>query len=75
LVTLGAIVGPLAVLAAHGFRFDMSIGLALLASLLSAIGWFAALILTRHPFLEEIGRIVELLIPRLLANKRGSAAE
>ncbi len=74
-VTLGAVVGPLAVLAAHGFRFDMSIGLALLASLLSAIGWLAALILTKHPFFDEIVKIAELLMPRLLASKHGVPAE
>jgi hypothetical protein len=74
LVTLGAVVGPLAVLAAHGFRFNLSLSLALLASILSAIGWLTALLLTKHPFFEEIVKVAEFYMPRLLASKPGVAA-
>jgi hypothetical protein len=49
----------------------MSIALALLSGLLSGIGWLAGLIMTRHPFLEELTRIAGLVIPRLLVGKSG----
>jgi O-antigen/teichoic acid export membrane protein len=71
LVTLCATAGPLAVLRANAFQFDMSIALALLSGLLSGIGWLAGLIMTRHPFLEELTRIAGLVIPRLLVGKSG----
>jgi O-antigen/teichoic acid export membrane protein len=75
LVTFGAILGPLAVLAAHGFRFDLSIALAVVASVLSALGWLAALALTKHPFLAELIKIAGHFMPRLLSSKHGVAAE
>jgi O-antigen/teichoic acid export membrane protein len=75
LVTFGAVIGPLGILAAHGFAFDLSIGLALVATLLSAAGWLTALVLTKHPLLDEIIHMVELFMPRLLANRPGVPAE
>lgn len=73
LVTLGAIVGPLAVLVANDLQFELSILQACFAGLLSAIGWLAALILTGHPFLEELTRIANLVLPKLPL-LRGKAA-
>jgi O-antigen/teichoic acid export membrane protein len=75
LVTIGAILGPLVVLAAHGFQFDLSIGQALIASLLSGIGWLAVLIIAKHPFLGELIHICGLLAPRLMTNRQRVAAE
>ncbi|CAN7612793.1 oligosaccharide flippase family protein [Phyllobacterium sp. LjRoot231] len=75
LVALGGILGPLAVLAAHGFQFDLSIVQALLAGVLSAIGWLAALLITKHPFLEELFKIVGVFMPRFLPSKQGVPAE
>jgi hypothetical protein len=63
------------ILAAHGFAFDLSILQALFAGLLSAIGWLAALVITKHPFLEELIRAVGLFVPRLLPSKQGVPAE
>ncbi|WP_114428209.1 oligosaccharide flippase family protein [Phyllobacterium bourgognense] len=74
-VTFGGILGPLGVLAANGFAFDLSILQALAAGLFSAIGWVTALVITKHPFLEELIRIVGLFLPRLLPSKQGVPAE
>ena len=51
------------------------IGLALIATLLSAAGWLTALVLTKHPLLDEIIHMVELFMPRLLAYRPGVPAE
>lgn len=74
-VTLCAVAGPLAVLAANGFRFDQSILLALLSVVLSGIGWVAALIVTRHPFLDELTTFASLVMPKLVPPKHGIPAE
>jgi O-antigen/teichoic acid export membrane protein len=47
-------IGPMCAVAWLGFRFDMSIPVALVAGLLAAIGWFAGIWLTQHPLLEEL---------------------
>ncbi len=47
-------IGPLCVVALIGFRFDMSIPVALVAALLGAAGWFTGVWLSQHPFKEEI---------------------
>ncbi len=75
LVTLGAVPGPLAVLAAHGFQFDLSIAWAMVASMLSAIGWLAALALTKHPLLEELIKVAGFFVLRILRSKRGALSE
>lgn len=46
--------GPLCVVAALGFRFDMPVPAALLAGALAAAGWLAGVWLTGHPFLHEL---------------------
>ena len=46
--------GPLGVVAASGFRFDISIPAALLGGVLAGSGWLAGIWLTKHPLLEEI---------------------
>jgi O-antigen/teichoic acid export membrane protein len=60
-VTLCSAAGPLSVVAALGFRFDMPVPAALLAGILAALGWLAGVWLTQHPFVHELrlaGRIV-----------------
>ncbi|HEX5958491.1 MAG TPA: oligosaccharide flippase family protein, partial [Hyphomicrobiaceae bacterium] len=60
-VTLCSAFGPLGVVAALGFRFDMPVLAAVLAGALAAGGWLAGVWLTRHPFVQEIrlaGRLV-----------------
>jgi O-antigen/teichoic acid export membrane protein len=60
-VTLLSAAGPLSVVAALGFRFDMPVLAAIVAGILAAAGWLAGVWLTQHPFAHEIrlaGRIV-----------------
>jgi O-antigen/teichoic acid export membrane protein len=45
--------GPAAVIVLVGYRIELSIGDAVLAAVLAAIGWIVGLILTRHPLLAE----------------------
>lgn len=52
-VTLCSAVGPLAVFAVAGFRFDMSILTALIAGVLAVAGWALGLWWTRHPMRDE----------------------
>jgi hypothetical protein len=49
------------VIALVGFRFDLSIIEALVASVLAAIGWAAGLRVTRHPFLFEISKAADAI--------------
>jgi O-antigen/teichoic acid export membrane protein len=58
LVAFGAAIGPLALVAAQGWRFDISFAVGAGALVLSGIGWLAALKATNHPVLgEAIGLI------------------
>jgi O-antigen/teichoic acid export membrane protein len=54
IVTACSGVPPILVIAFHGFRFDLSIAMALIAALLSGSSWAAGLWLTRHPLRFEI---------------------
>ena len=69
LTSLTSLVGPLLVIAAHGFRFDLSIGQAVVAGALAAAGWALGLAATRHPLCYELLRIVnsarQVMAPRL----------
>lgn len=47
-----AVLGPLALVASMGN--ELSLGMALVAAVMSAIGWFGGLWLTRHPLLAEL---------------------
>jgi O-antigen/teichoic acid export membrane protein len=58
-VTACSAAGPLALVAAAGFRFDLSIGMAVLAGALGAAGWLVGLRLTRHPLLDELRHVVD----------------
>jgi len=53
IVTLSSAVGPLAVVALAGFRFDISILTALIAGVLAVAGWALGLWWTRHPMRDE----------------------
>jgi O-antigen/teichoic acid export membrane protein len=46
--------GPLCVVAASGFRFDLSIPAAMVGGVLAGAGWLVAIRLTRHPLLDEV---------------------
>jgi len=74
-VTLCAAAGPLLILALNGFRFDQSILMAIASAILSGIGWVAALIVTKHPFLDELTRFAGLVMPRLGLFKQGVPAK
>lgn len=54
LATVTTIIGPLAMAADSGFRFEFSTAETVIACILAAIGWAAGLKLTHHPFLGEI---------------------
>lgn len=53
-VTATTALGPIAVMAALGFRVDLSIWQGVAAGCLAALGWLVGLRLTRHPLLEEM---------------------
>jgi O-antigen/teichoic acid export membrane protein len=53
--------GPLALVAALGFRFDLSLGMAVPVGVLGAVGWLGGLWLTRHPLLGELQRAAALI--------------
>jgi O-antigen/teichoic acid export membrane protein len=60
-VTVCAAVGPLGIVAALGFSFDLPVLAAVLAGVMAASGWLAGVWLTQHPFVHEIrlaGRMV-----------------
>jgi O-antigen/teichoic acid export membrane protein len=58
IVTVASAAGPVMIVMATGWRLDLSPGATLLAVLLCAAGWLAALGLTRHPVWLELGRAV-----------------
>jgi len=64
---LGAAAGPLAVIAAHGWRFDLPWLPSLLALVLAGAGWLAALVLSRHPLTGEAVAVLQRVRARLTA--------
>lgn len=60
LVTAGSAIGPLAILAAHGFRFDLPIGTACAVTVTAAIGWAAAIVASGHRLSPELRHIALL---------------
>ena len=74
-VTLCSTIGPLILIAAHGFDLDLSIAASLTAGLLAAVGWVVGLRLCRHPMLREVEAILGVIqrspaVRRLLAAPR-----
>jgi len=61
LVTAGTAAGPAAVLALSGQGVALSLGATVLAALMAACGWLAAVVVTRHPVLSELARAVEVV--------------
>ena len=53
-VTLSCAAGPLAVIAAVGWRQTLSVPLAIAAGVLAGVGWIVGLWMTRHPLLQEM---------------------
>ncbi|MBR0659890.1 oligosaccharide flippase family protein [Neoroseomonas oryzicola] len=60
LVALGSAVGPLAVLAANGFRFDLPLGAATAVILTAGAGWAAAVVASGHRLCPELRSIALL---------------
>lgn len=58
-VTLGTMMGPLALLAATGFRLDLSLARSIGIVGLAAVGWLASLAVTQHPLWIELRRMVD----------------
>jgi len=69
IVTACSAAGPLALVVATGLRFDLSVGLAVLAAALSAGGWLFGLRLTRHPLLAELQHVVDVILRNRLVDK------
>jgi O-antigen/teichoic acid export membrane protein len=65
--------GPLFVIVGLGLRSDVPVGAAVLAAVLSGVGWLAGLWLTEHPLLGEILRARDAwLAGSLRARMRGA---
>ena len=58
--TAGAAAGPALVLALSDQGFALSLGATVLAAVLAAGGWLAAVLVTRHPVLAELVRALEV---------------
>jgi O-antigen/teichoic acid export membrane protein len=56
-VTMGALAGPMVLIASTDFHFDMPLSQAVIAAMLAIPGWLAALALTQHLILSEIARL------------------
>jgi len=61
--------GPLTIVFASGWSTDMSIGAAIFAVAICAIGWIGGLWLTRHPLLHELFRARDALLKTPIAAK------
>lgn len=64
-VTLCSIVGPVLIIAAHGWNVDLDLGPAAIAILLAGVGWLAGLRLARHPLYGELIRALKIALARL----------
>lgn len=72
IVTVTSVAGPLILMAANDFEVDhRSIGLQIAIVMLAAAGWFAGLIIARHPMLAEVTR-VRAAIAAAVAGLRGT---
>jgi O-antigen/teichoic acid export membrane protein len=60
-ICLCSAIGPLSVVGISGFRFDLPIGSTLIAFVLAAAGWLAAIRITHHPLLQEIHNVVRVV--------------
>jgi O-antigen/teichoic acid export membrane protein len=66
-VTLFALAGPFAMVAANGFGVEMAFTKALLIGLLAVAGWLVALLVTRHPFSDELRAVFRPVVIHLKA--------
>ena len=60
-VTASSAAGPLCVIALSDWSLDLSVTATAAALLFGATGWMVAVLVTRHPVMLELGRIVEHL--------------
>jgi O-antigen/teichoic acid export membrane protein len=74
-VALAALFGPLAMVAANDFNLQITVLQTCFAIILSGMGWLAALALTQHPFFDELTRIGNLVLPRLMPARTKMPAE
>lgn len=58
-VTMGTATGLTGALVLFGFRFDLSVLEAMLAAFAAAGGWLLAVVLMRHPVMEELRPIID----------------
>ncbi|WP_269930498.1 oligosaccharide flippase family protein [Aminobacter sp. HY435] len=60
-VALASIAGPIGVVGLTDFNFALSLGAAIVAAILAAVGWLIAMSMTRHPLLDEIVLVIPIL--------------
>jgi O-antigen/teichoic acid export membrane protein len=73
-VTACSAAGPLALVAAAGFRFDLSVGIAILAGALGAAGWLGGLRLACHPLFGELQYMIGVIRRNLVRECPGPGA-
>ena len=77
-VTASSVAGPVCVVALSDWSFELSPAAALVAALLAAVGWLLGVLMTRHPVLRELRRVVghfaETSFVRRLRGRVGSRA-
>ena len=61
-VTVCCIAGPMLIIAAGGFQFDINIVLAIFTGVLAALGWLAGLWLTSHPLYFDLRALLSSLL-------------
>jgi O-antigen/teichoic acid export membrane protein len=71
-VTLLAALGPLLIVATHGWGVALTLGTMAAALVLGGVGWAGGLWLTQHPLLDELQRAMAAGLKRL-PGRRGSA--
>jgi O-antigen/teichoic acid export membrane protein len=70
LVAMGSAVGPVAILAANGFRFDLPILTSAAIVISAGIGWMAAILASRHRLAIELRQIAAIIWRRLFPRWR-----
>ena len=79
LVTACCVTGPMLVIAAQGFHFDIPVMLAALACILAALGWLAGLWLTSHPLHFDlragVSRVLGSSLAASILGRRGQSSQ
>lgn len=74
-VTASSAAGPICVVTLSDSGLDLTFRATAAALLVAAIGWFAGVLVTRHPALLEIRSVSDVLMTTLLARRSGRPHE